>query len=355
MTLYTHEERSLILDDGTTLVWPFINLDKRVGPAELYLDNNVFVAPKWYNLLPYVIKNQATVNLSQAVEEQWVSNPAFSESRLEEFIKPFKEQGVYIEDDYAHKQLIELSENDVSIRSSWMTSYLYVILLYRIFKAKKNDKKPKELLETLKTKEVPRFGSLVSLCTIACYLKENQNINMLDDKKKAYSYLQDFVSAKPSTKKEGECDVSYLRNRAGDCCLWLLPLKLGAKANILKRKQSKIKIDDSFTNIVILTKDKALHRFILRCFPFTYDLKTEVLEGHFDKRNFESNHAENIDQLINKNTRWEQFEKAEPTTKKSEQFANQKRLFDHVTDGADAFLIEEAKKVWDKWLTPRFD
>lgn len=363
MIHHTYNERTLFLSDRTALVWPFINLGITNGIHELYLDNNTLIKHKWYTLLPDSISKSSKLNFDQAFDEQWVSNPEFSSAaqrRINELLGPFRSYDVNIDAAYPEKKASQLARNSVIIHKSWMTSYLYVLLLYRIFKAKKGDTKPRELLETLKNKRVPRFGSLVSLCTVACYLKDNQNVRMRNDDKKAYSYVQDFVSPKLSAKNEGEGDVAYLRNRAGDCHLWLLPLKLGAiadkerdnKAEAQGKDRLDIAIDDTFTKMVLVTKDKALHSFVFKCFPFVYS--EDRLKGRFDKESFESEHSERIQTLIATNTDWRDFEALEPTIDSEEQFASQKRLFQHVTDGADASLIKEAERVWNEWLEPGF-
>jgi hypothetical protein len=356
-------DRIKILQDGTALVWPFLGQKISMVKRDLLLDNNAMIRSNWYDALPDEMKNTCQLCVFQAMEEQWVSNPAFSEDpckRIEQMTTPFLDKGAQIAEDLLRLPE-QLKSTDTMVRKSWMTSYLYAVLLYRIHNARRNDNKPKQLLETLKYKQVPRFGGLVILCTIAAYLKDNQNVKMKGDIKKTYSYVQDFTSAKLKKKKEQDGDVAYLRNRAGDFCLWLLPLKLHAKADYERRAiadASKVPfetlaLDTSFLKALTVTNDKALHSFIMRCIPF--ELKNNFkLEPVFDGSHFAPQDAKNINDLIKANTDWQQYKNQQVTVNLKDQYAAQKELFAHVTDGADNYLVSEATKVWNDWLKPGF-
>jgi hypothetical protein len=214
--------------------------------------------------------------------------------------------------------------------------------MYRIFTAKKGDTLPDRLLTTLKVKEVPRFGSLVTLCTLTSYLRKNQNIKMLGDSKNAYSYVQSFVAAQPAKKNEVAGNVNYIRNRVGDCSLWLQPLSL-----VQQNYQFK-------GQMVIVTNDVPLKEFIFGCIPYILNDDNSNVSATFDYRRFEPIHSDVIRQNVESNTQWAKKRSLEPTTNKAEQNTNLYRLKQHVMDKADDFLNTEVEKVWKIWFGDRF-
>lgn len=140
-----------------------------------------------------------------------------------------------------------------------------------------------------------------------------------------------------------------------------MPLKLHAKADYERRAIAKasnvpfetLTLDTRFLRAVVVTKDKALHSFIMRCIPFGL-IDEFKLEPLFDGSHFDIQDARNINNLIKKNTDWQQYSSQQVTVERQEQYAAQKELFAHVTDGADDYLVSEATKVWNDWLEPGF-
>lgn len=344
MQVIEYSKRRLNIE-GTTLIWPYLNRAKGDEGYELFLDNNALLNINWYRKLPNKIKDKAIISADFTLKEQWLSNPEFQKEplkRIKEFIQPLINEGAVFPENYAENQASFLKNNDAELKAEWMTGYLYLILLFRIFTAKKGDALPEKLLITLRQKEVPRFGGLVILCTLASYLKKNQNIKMLGDTKKAFSYIQSFVAAQPGKKNEVAGDVNYIRNRVGDCSLWLQPLAL-----VQKNYQFK-------GQMVIVTNDVPLKEFIMGCIPFVLSDDNSRVCVTFDHLRFDSMYSDVINKQVLQNTKWEINRSLVPTVNKTKQNENLYNLKEHVMEKADDFLRSEVEKVWSIWFGDRF-
>ncbi|WP_153711437.1 hypothetical protein [Eikenella corrodens] len=348
MTYIPYEQRCIELSpSGTCFIWPYCNKKRESSKLELILDNNALVrANDWLKDIQN-INNRRRVQLHEtdyfginvslylAFVEQYLSNKNYAAdivSRTDLFIKPFKDLGIPFADDFSSDIDKLLTNNEKQIRTDWMMSYLYVVLLYRITFAKKEDKKPFELLRQLKNKNVPCFSSLIMLCCLAEFLNKNQNIKMINDDKPAYSYVSNFMSTKSSQKGENSLAEEYFRNRAGDLSFWLAIPKL------LQHNYQPM------GELMIVTNDKALKKLIFRCFPFVWqdDKKMRV---SFDKNSFDENSSEKIISLIDENL-WE----FTPPSSDEEKVIRLTNLKNHVLDGMDNNVKQEIEKVWKEWL-----
>lgn len=77
-------DRIISLPSGFSLIWPFRNVAKSFGPYELFLDNNALVSSRWFTELEKSIKYKSTISPIHALSEQWLSNPAFGATQLNE-------------------------------------------------------------------------------------------------------------------------------------------------------------------------------------------------------------------------------------------------------------------------------
>lgn len=332
-------ERVMELPSGFSLIWPFRNLSKSIGPYELFLDNNALITSHWFNELPSSIRNKIVISPFHALSEQWLSNPLFKKNpaeRIEKFFTPFIQAGIRFENNYAENLAHSLKINDDESRTQWMMSYLYVILLYRLVSSNKGDIKPKQLLSSLKDIDVPQFNGCIMLCTLADYLKENKNLKLIGDKVPAFSYISSFVDLHSNNKNESSVDESYLRNRAGDLSIWLA-LPLLRQNNYQKAGEP-----------VVVTQDKALKKIIFRCLP-SVATKDGRMTFSFDERSFELNHSKKIRQRMQANTSI-----PNPPENRKEQLKRLERLRVHVIEGAENKLVTVVENVWQEWIAPGF-
>jgi hypothetical protein len=334
-----YEDRIEPLPGGFALIWPFRNCPKGPGPYELFLDNNALARSDWLNELKPNLRDRVILNPMLAWAEQWLSNPLFranAEGRVTEFIDPFVEAGIRFPADYARTQARSLAANDTAWRSQWMLAYLYVVLLYRITKARKGDDVPEKLLTGLKDQDVPMFNGCIMLCCLASYLRSNQAMRLVDDGNAAYSYLNSFISLHGSGKGESEFDENYIRNRAGDLFVWYA---LGWL------------FQNGFQPAgepVLVTQDKALTKLILRCFPGYLDPSGRMMFTP-DERPFEARHASALVERIKATVG---FPRA--TVDRTAKLNRMDTLRSYVKQGADAQLSDAVDRVWESWLTPGF-
>lgn len=347
MIYMSYKQRCIELNSGNCLIWPYCNRKRKNSMLELILDNNAIVrANDWlkdiqdinqYKKILLSEKDNFGINVSLylAFVEQYLSNKEYANnivSRTDLLIEPFKKLGIKFEDEFSSNLERLLINNDKQIRTDWMISYLYVVLLYRITFAKKDDKKPFQLLQELKNKNVPCFASIIMLCCLAKFLNKNQNVKMVDDDKPAYSYLSNFMSIKPNQKGENSLDERFFRNRAGDLSFWLAIPKL---------------VQDDYQpmgELMVVTNDKALKKLIFRCFPFVWQDDGEMY-ACFDKNSFDVSVSEKIISLIKENL-WEFI----PPGSNEEKINRLTNLKNHVLDGVDDSTKQEVEKVWDEWL-----
>ena len=335
----SYEDRIEPLSSGFTLIWPFRNCAKGSGPYELFLDNNALARSDWLNELKPSLRARVILNPVLAWTEQWLSNPLFrtnAEERITEFIAPFVEAGIWFPADYARTHAHSLLVNDEAWRSQWMLVYLYVVLLYRITKARKGDSVPEKLLTKLKEQDVPMFNGCIMLCCLASYLRSNQAIRLVGDDNSAYSYLNSFISLHGRGKGESEFDENYLRNRAGDLSVWY------ALGGLFQNGFQ------SAGEPVLVTQDKVLTKLILRCFPGYLPPEGRMTFSP-DERPFEAQHAAELIKRI-KATVGGPREIVERTA----MLKRMDTLRSYVKQGADAQLSDAVDRVWESWITPGF-
>lgn len=332
-------DRCIELQSGVTLIWPFINKTKGHGPYELHLDNNALIRGSWIKELPETFKGKVVISPFHALCEQWVSNPSFCEntvSRINALITPFVQAGIVFDNDYAEKLSLILANNDEALRTQWMLTYLYAVLLYRLVFASRDDETPKQLLSTLKDNNVPMFNGCIMLCTLADYLTENKNIKLEGDNASAFSYISSFVALHTSNKNESLIDENYLRNRAGDLSMWLsLPMLM--HNNYQAAGES-----------VVVTQDKALKKLILRCFPAVLH-STGKMALSFDERCFESKNAQEIRRRIELNKGH-----VNPAPDREKKLEKMNSLKLHVLRDASSALTSAVEQTWNDWLVPGF-
>lgn len=332
-------ERSIDLPSGFSLIWPFRNQAIGKGPYELFLDNNALIRAGWLGELPGGMAGKSTISPFHALSEQWVSNASFrdnAEKSVDKLIKGFTDRGATFPSGYSKTMANQLKENDSATRVQWMLSYLYVVLLFRIVTAKKDDEVPSKLLSSLKQKNVPMFNGCIILCSLADYIKNNKGLKLLGDGKPAFSYISSFIDFHANSKHEDSVDESYLRNRAGDLSMWLSVPAL---------------IQNSYAAAgepVVVTQDKALKKLIFRCIPFART-SNGLMAPTFDRRGFKSDHADAIEQLIVKNTGG-----FSPPKNREEMLKRMDCLKKHVVKGAPDDLVSSVDHVWEEWVKPGF-
>ncbi len=74
-----YHERHYRTKAGTTLVWPFLNLEPTKSGPELFLDNNALNNVQWLADVPDNIRDRCVANPFMAIQEQWFSNSVFRE------------------------------------------------------------------------------------------------------------------------------------------------------------------------------------------------------------------------------------------------------------------------------------
>lgn len=335
-----YEDRIWPLLGGFALIWPFRNRAKGPGPYELFLDNNALARGDWLKELEPEIRGKVVLNPMLAWAEQWLSNPLFRanvEERVAGFIEPFVEAGIRFPADYAKTQALSLTANETAWRTQWMLVYLYVVLLYRITKARKGDDVPERLLAELKCQDVPMFNGCIMLCCLGSYLRANQAMRLVGDSNAAYSYLNSFISLHGGGKGESEFDENYLRNRAGDLSVWYM---LGAL------------LQNGFQAAgepVLVTQDKALTKLILRCVPGYLD-PGGLMTFTFDERPFDAAHGTAILDRIKATVGTPR-----PNLDRVVMLQRMDTLRLYVKKGADAQLSDAVDRVWNGWLAPGFD
>lgn len=333
------QDRIIELPSGFTLIWPFRNLSRSTGPYELVLDNNALIRSGWFSELPISVRHKAIISPFHALSEQWLSNPSFRDNtreRIKGMIKPFLQLGNIFENNYEDKLTRLLVKNDQESKAQWMMSYLFVVLLYRLISSKKGNNKAKELLQSLKYADVPRFNGCIMLCTLADYLNENKGVKLVGDNKPAYSYISSFVDLHSKNKNESCVDENYLRNRAGDVSMWLyLPMLI--QNNYQQAGE-----------LVVVTQDKALKKLVFRCLPSVAS-EDGRMAFTFDENSFEPVHSEEIWKRIQANICL-----PSPKVSRAEQLKRLECLKIHVLEDADEVLISEVESVWKEWVVPGF-
>ena len=354
MTYIPYNKRCIKLPSGFHFIYPYINKERENPLIELILDNNALIrCSGWISNIKCMDKNIQkkflhrgkgyvgfNVNFGLALVEQYLSNEEFQQNatcRIDEYIKKFEDElGIPFADDLSADLFKLLQHNENQNKTEFIRSFLYVILLYRMSSAKRNDEKPFQLLQQLKDKNVPCFSSIIMLCCLAEYLNKNQNIKMIGDEKPAYSYLQNFIIPKSGKKGEHGLEEKYFRNRAGDLSFWLsFPALMQNGYELIGEP-------------MIVTADKPLKEFIFRCFPFVWqeDRKMAIC---FDEKCFEQQHVEKIKNMI-KDILWEFI----PLNNGEEKFIRMENLKNHVLDGADENLKVVVEKIWNDWFLPGF-
>lgn len=334
-----YERRVKLLPSGFALIWPIRNLPVGNGPYELFLDNNALVNADWLKELGSELRDKTVVSPMLSLAEQWLSNPHFRSDavgRIGKFVTPFIAAGIRFPADYARAQANSLAKNEVAWRTQWMLVYLYVVLLYRILKARKGDAVADELFAQLKHQDVPMFNGCIMLCCLASYLRSNQSVRLVGDDIAAYSYLNSFVSLHGKAKGESEFDESYVCNRAGDLTTWCAVGGLYHNGFLAAGES------------VIVTQDKVLSKLIFRCFPGYLDASRRMMFS-FDERTFDPYHAAAITERIRA-----VVGTVRPTVGRDEQLKRMDTLRAYVTWAADTQLVTAVDRVWESWLKPGY-
>ncbi|PAU51976.1 hypothetical protein BZL41_26470 [Pseudomonas sp. PIC25] len=254
-----YQDRYLLTDSGTALVWPFLNVAKGDGPYELFLDTNALSKTQWVDQLPTEILRRVVVNPWPALMEQWLSNPEFrndSTQRIKDMVAPLADRGVHFRPSYAREQTTLLSKNETLWRYQCSLLFPYIAIMRSLMREKVSPEEALARLDTFVHADVPRFAGSVMLMALAVLLKSKQSMKLPGASKPAYSYLDSFLAFQPAKKGEKDhINIPYLRNRSGDLSLWYAVPTL--------RQQGY----DFIGEPVLVTADNVLHRVILRLIP----------------------------------------------------------------------------------------
>ena len=245
---------------GTALIWPFIDQTSVTKALELVLDNNALSNTSWLAEHQQALMGcNLTLNPWLALVEQWLSNPKFKEApaqRIEGFLKPLENFGVHFDEGYAQAQADILQRNDAQLKYQLAVTFGYVAILKKLMEGPKDTSAQWIRLQELSHADVPRMSACLLLGSAVLFFKERQSLRLAGDSATAFSYLSTFFAYQPAKKNEPKhISQAYLRNRGGDLALWYaLPM-----LNATNMKW--------VGNPVVVTKDKALYRFIFRLLP----------------------------------------------------------------------------------------
>ncbi|WP_321949657.1 hypothetical protein [Burkholderia cenocepacia] len=254
------ERMRLAAKGGTALIWPFIDEMPGKGALELVLDNNALSNTAWLAEHQERLAGRSlTINPWLALVEQWLSNPKFREEpvqRIDGFLKPLEKHGVQFGEGYARVQADLLQRNDAQLRYQFSITFGYVAILKKLMDGPKDTGAQWDHLKELSHADVPRMSACLLLASAVLFFKERQSLRLKDDNATAMSYLSTFFAYQPAQKNEPTyISQAYLRNRGGDLALWYaLPMLNMAGVKWMG-------------DPVVVTKDKALYRFIFRLLP----------------------------------------------------------------------------------------
>ena len=246
-------------ESGTAVVWPFLNLERRQGELELFLDNNALTKPQWLSELPRDLLGGCVLNPWMAIQEQWFSNPRFREdpkTRIDSWVDSIAQYGIGFREGYAGDQVQLLIKNEKALRRQFSSIIPFIAIMRCLLSLKMPVDESLARLTELGKSDIPRFTGAIALTALGVALKKQQSFKWEGDPKPAYSYLRSFLDFHPADKDEDDfMNVAYLRNRAGDLNIWLtLPVlhQLGYSIG---------------NHSALATGDKALYRVILRAIP----------------------------------------------------------------------------------------
>ena len=254
------ERMKLMAKGGTALIWPFVDQLPGKGALELVLDNNALSDTAWLAEHQRELASRPlTINPWLALVEQWLSNPKFKDTptqRIDGFLKPFEKLGVCFSDGYAQAQANRLQHNDAQLKYQLAITFGYVAILKKLMDGPKDTSALWDHLRKLSHADVPRMSACLLLGPAVLFFKERQSLCLEGDSATAMSYLSSFFAYQPAQKNEPNyISQAYLRNRGADLALWYaLPLLNTTDVA-------------SVGDTVIVTKDKALYRFIFRLLP----------------------------------------------------------------------------------------
>nr|WP_063574268.1 hypothetical protein [Luteibacter rhizovicinus] len=245
---------------GTALIWPFLDQVPGTGALELVLDNNALSNTTWLVEHQQALAGRPlTINPWLALVEQWLSNPKFKEApaqRIDGFLKPLENLGVNFGDSYAQAQAELLQRNDAQLKFQFAITFGYVAILKKLMDGPKGTSSQWDRLRELSYADVPRMSACLLLGSAVLFFKERQSLCLEGDSATAMSYLSTFFAYQPARKNEPNyISQTYLRNRGGDLALWYsLPML---------NTTNMARVGDP----VVVTKDRALYRFIFRLLP----------------------------------------------------------------------------------------
>lgn len=256
-----YEERLKATEKGgAALIWPFIDQVPGAGAVELFLDSNALSNTSWLTEHQQALAGRLlAIDPWFALVEQWLSNPKFTEApaqQIDGFLKPFENLGFNFGAGYAQAQARLLQSNDAQLKFQFAITFGYVAILKKLMDGPKDPGAQWDRLQALSHADVPRMSACWLLGFAVLFFKERQSLCLEGDRATGMSYLSTFFAYQPAKKNEPNyISQTYLRNRGSDLALWYSLPMLNA------------------TNMawagdpVVVTKDKALYRFIFRLLP----------------------------------------------------------------------------------------
>jgi hypothetical protein len=252
-------ERQIVLSGGYNLIWAYLNRRKTHGPYELFLDTNALSRAEWIQELPTELRGKVVINPFYAFLEQWISNPQFQSNavaKMKGFLQPFREVGVQFPRNIETALMKHFRKNDAQYRTQWSLLFFYIAIAKKVLDHKGGQVEQLRILERIVGADIPRFSGCLILIGLALHLQSKQGLKLLGDSKPAFSFLESFFAFQPKEKGEPNyVSRDYLRNRAGDLGLWYLLPTL--------HQHSFNQAGDQ----IVVTKDKALTKVILRLIP----------------------------------------------------------------------------------------
>lgn len=334
-------------------IQPFADVLLPTQYVELILDNNAFIeasnnATIYKSAVAIPDIKGCAVNPFPALAEQWVSNPSFlasvidqqespSSGLLSNFVHVATGVGLRFEHEYTSQQIRNLQQYEKTIRQNFGVLFGYLAVIRFIQQRKARLEEKLDRLADFISHDIPVFNGLICLAVLTFYAQANRRVTM-ENGKQLISTIDSFYAQKDEEKSY--LTPAYLRNRAADLWLWyMMPF--------LYQGKSYDSLASAGTPIVV-TADKFVASVPFRFIPPTI-IKTQTgsrFEFRFSPDGLEETHQASLISLC------EKF--CKPTSKETELDIQQRKLENlfvqalEILDAENKPGFEEAWNIWVK-------